>query len=292
MCAALLAVTLGGCSGGLSLNDFWSKKTKEDATSLDGLDPNAATPDDKAVAGVYNQGLSAMKAGNYVTANKKFADVERKYPYSKWATNAILMQAFSSYQANSYDESVTAAKRFIELHPGHKDTPYAYYLISLSQFEQIKDVKRDQSQTAKALEALEEVERRFPDSKYVRDVKRRQLMAKDTLAAKDMEVGRFYMKRGSYLAGINRFKRVVTEFQTTSHVPEALYRLAEGYMALGVVSEARTATAVLGHNFPKSSWYRDAYTLVASDGRAPVADQGSWISKAFAGVSSLNPFNG
>jgi outer membrane protein assembly factor BamD len=285
-----LALGLAGCSGGPSLGSLLNAKSSdEDISAAAALDPNASTPDDNAVAKVYNDALSSMSAGNYRSASKKFADVERRYPYSKWATKSILMQAYSNYQGNSYDEAITSAQRFISLHPGHKDTPYAYYLIGLSEFEQIKDIRRDQSQTQKALEALEQVQQRFPDSKYAGDARKKAMMARDHLAAKEMEVGRYYLNKGSYLAGINRFKRVITDYQTTSHAPEALYRLAEGYMALGVVSEARTATAVLGHNFPKSNWYRDAYTLVASDGRAPVADQGSWITKAF---QNINPFAG
>ncbi len=197
------------------------------------------------------------------------------------------MQSYAHYRRNQYDDAVNAANRFITLHPGHKDAPYAYYLIALSNYERIVDVKRDQTNTQKALESLEEVERRFPSTAYARDAGKKALLAKDHLAGKEMEVGRYYLKQGSYLAGINRFKRVVTDYQTTSHTPEALYRLAEGYMALGVASEAQTAAAVLGHNFPQSQWYKDAYTLVSSDGSEPVENQSSWISKAF---KSINPF--
>jgi outer membrane protein assembly factor BamD len=197
------------------------------------------------------------------------------------------MQAFAAYQRNSYDDAINASERFISLHPGHKDTPYAYYLKAISEYEQIANIKRDQSRTVKAVEALEEVARRYPASPYANDAKKKAIVARDHLAGKEMEVGRYYLNRGSYLAGINRFKRVITDYQTSSHTPEALYRLAEGYMALGVVSEAKTATAVLGHNFPNSEWYQDAYRLVATDGRAPVANSESWISKAFR---SVNPF--
>jgi outer membrane protein assembly factor BamD len=283
----LAALMLQACSSGPSLGSFFGKgsDTEDDISAAAALDPNAATPDDNQVAKIYNDALSSMRSGNYKTANKKFADVERRYPYSKWATKSILMQAFSSYQGRSYGESISSAQRFIALHPGHKDTPYAYYLVGLSEYDQIRDVRRDQSQTQRALDALEEVERRYPDSKYAKDSRRKAMVARDALAAKEMEVGRYYLKKGSYAPAINRYKKVVTDYQQTSHTPEALYRLAESYMALGVSSEARTAAAVLGHNFPKSTWYRDAYTLVASDGRAPVADEGSWISKAFRGIT-------
>jgi outer membrane protein assembly factor BamD len=279
--AAVLTSALLGCSSGLgNLLGGEDKSVAAEALASDG-----AALDDGAVAKVYNDALSSMNAGNYRSAAKKFGEVERRYPYSKWATKSLLMQAYTHYQGNSFDDSINSAKRFIALHPGHKDAPYAYYLISLSEYEQIRDTRRDQSQTQRALDALEEVERRFPDSQYAPDVKKRANLARDQLAAKEMEVGRFYLKRGSYLAGINRFKKVVTDYQTTTHTPEALYRLAEGYMALGVISEAQTAAAILGHNFPKSNWYRDAYALVSSDGKAPVANSSSWLSKVFGGFS-------
>jgi outer membrane protein assembly factor BamD len=180
-----------------------------------------------------------------------------------------------------------AANRFITLHPGHKDAAYAHYLVALSDFERINDTKRDQTSTRKALEALEEIERRFPDTPYAEDASQKVLVARDHLAGKEMQIGRYYYKQGSYLAGINRFKRVVTEYQNTSQTPEALYRLSEGYMALGVVSEAQTAAAVLGHNFPNSEWYKDAYQLVSSDGVAPVENRESWISKTFRAINPL-----
>lgn len=245
------------------------------------LAPNLNQSDDQAVAGLYNAGLAALNSGSYRAAAKKFAEVERLHPYSKWATKALLMQGFAFYQSNKYGDSINACQRFISLHPGHVDTPYAYYLVALSQYEQIADVSRDQSQTQRALEALDEVSRRFPDSKYASDAQQRALLARDHLAGKEMEVGRYYLKKGSYLGAINRFKNVVTNYQTSSQTPEALYRIAEGYMALGVNSEAQTAAAVLGHNFPRSRWYKDAYTLVASNGQAPVENESSWISKIF-----------
>jgi outer membrane protein assembly factor BamD len=281
--ALVLGVFLSGCSVGSGMKSLLAGGNEKSSASNSGgaLAPDAATPDDAAVAELYNSGLSNISSGSYRSAVKDFAEVERRHPYSKWATKAILMQAFASYQGRNFDDAINSCKRFIALHPGHKDTPYAYYLSALSEFDQIQNVERDQSQTEKALESLEEVGRRFPESKYAVDAQKKVLVARDRLAAKEMEVGRYYMERGSYLAGINRFKRVVTDYQTTSQVPEALYRLAEGYMALGVVSEARTAAAVLGHNFPNSSWYRDAYQLVSSDGQAPVANESSWISRAF-----------
>jgi outer membrane protein assembly factor BamD len=285
--AAFIAAGLlvSGCSSGSLLNSMLggddTSTVAARAAKNGALSPDLAQSTDGAVAGLYNEGLAELQNGSYTKANKKFAEVERQHPYSKWATKAILMQAFASYQGNNYDDAINSGKRFIALHPGHKDTPYAYYLVAISEYEQIADVRRDQSRTEKAVEALDEVARRYPDSPYASDAAQKAAQGRDQLAAKEMEVGRYYMKKGSYLAGINRFKKVVTDYQASTHTPEALYRLAEGYMALGVVSEAQTAAAVLGHNYPNSEWYKDAYSLVSSDGQAPVASKSSWISRVF-----------
>ena len=284
-----VALALAGCSTASVIKDVFGNDSTPAATTSMGLTGGAMSPgvDSPAkgdpVAELYNAGLEKLKSGSYKSAAKSFAEVERQHPYSKWATKALLMQAFSNYQRNAYDDAINAANRFITLHPGHKDSAYAYYLTAISQYEQISDVRRDQSRTQKALEALEEVSRRFPQSPYATDAAKKALQARDHLAAKEMEVGRYYLNKGSYLAGINRFKKVVTDYQTTSQVPEALYRLTEGYMALGVVSEAQTAAAVLGQNFPNSEWYKDAYTLVSSDGQQPVENRKSWISRLFNG---------
>jgi len=284
---ALLAATMGlqGCSLGGGMKRLLGGDDSSSSSASGALSPGTETPDEAAVSETYNSGLSNLSSGNYRSAVKDFADVERKYPYSKWATKSILMQAFASYQGHSYDDSINASQRFISLHPGHKDTPYAYYLSAIANYEMMSNVQRDQSRTEKAVEALDEVARRFPDSRYANDARQKALLGRDRLAGKEMEVGRYYLKQGSYLAGINRFKKVITDYQTTSQTPEALYRLSEGYMALGVQSEAQTAAAVLGHNFPNSTWYRDAYRLVSSDGQAPVENQSSWISRAFRRIA-------
>jgi len=180
---------------------------------------------------------------------------------------------------------VNAAKRFTTLHPGHKDAPYGDYLIALSEYERIADVRRDQRQTEKAVEALEEIARRYPDTPYAADAKQKAKLGYDRLAAKEMDIGRYYVKQGDYLAGINRFKKVIIDYQQTTQTPEALYRLTEAYMALGIVSEAQTAAAVLGQNYPNSEWYKDAYQLVTTDGKQPVASESSWIVKAFRSVT-------
>ncbi len=292
--AALLlaaAFPLSACSSGLLGDVFDSGDSSSTSTSVPhggAIAPDMATADEKDVAGLYNTGLNLLNAQSYSKAQKKFAEVERQHPYSKWATKAILLQAFAAYQRNAYGDAIDAGQRFIALHPGHKDISYAYYLVAISNYEQIADVRRDQSKTFAAVDALDEVARRFPDTPYAADAKNKANVARDHLAGKEMEVGRYYLKHGSYLAGINRFKTVVTQYQTSTQTPEALYRLCEAYMALGVVSEARTAAAVLGANYPNSDWYKDAYQLVSTDGKAPVADQSSWITRAF---KSINPFS-
>ncbi len=275
--AALVMVALTGCAGaGSGLSDYLFGGEK------DALSPGLEAADDKAgISKLYNEGLSHLKKGEYRTAAKKFAEVERKYPYSRWATKAVLMQAYAQYMRNKYDESIAAAKKFLALHPGHKDAPYAHYLIALSHYEQISDVQRDPTAARKAQEALELVVNRYPGTRYAADAERKLKAVRDHLAGKEMEVGRYYLQRRNYLAAINRFKKVVTDYQTTAHVPEALYRLVEAYLALGIRSEAQTAAAVLGHNFPNSSWYRDAYRLLTGQGLSPQENSGSWISRAF-----------
>lgn len=283
--ALLVALSVSGCASS-AFDGLWGDDTPAAATST-GVTPDLATAQDgAAVAKLYNEGLANLKDGQNKSAIKSFSEVERQYPYSSYATKAILMQAYASYARGDWDDCVVAANRFVTLHPGHKDAGYAYYLIAVSNYNKINDTKRDQTATKQALDALEEVSRRYPGTSYANDAAQKVVVARDHLAGKEMEVGRYYYKQGSYLAGINRFKRVVTEYQNTSQTPEALYRLAEGYMALGVVSEAQTAAAVLGANYPNSDWYKDAYRLVASDGEAPVANEESWISKAFR---SMNP---
>jgi outer membrane protein assembly factor BamD len=254
----------------------------------EGVSPDLSAADKtEPVADLYNKGLEKLKAGQYKTAAKQFEEVERQHPYSGLASKAILMAAFADYQRNAYDVAITAAQRFITLHPGHKDAAYAYYLVALCYYEQIMDVKRDQSVTEKALQSLEEVGRRFPDTVYAHDADAKAVLARDHLAGKEMEVGRYYLRKKAYVASINRFKTVVQKYQTTSQTPEALYRLTEAYYALGVQSEAQTAAAVLGHNYPNSQWYKDAYSLLETGGIAPEENKESWISKA---ISAVNPF--
>jgi outer membrane protein assembly factor BamD len=231
---------------------------------------------------LYNEGLFLLNSKHdYKAAAKKFEEVDRQHPYSEWARKALIMTAYAYYQGKSYEEAVTAAKRYVNLHPGSGDAAYAQFLIGSSYFDQIPDITRDQGGTEKALNSLDEVVRKYPDTEYAASAKKKVEVARDQLAGKEMTVARYYQEKHDFTGAINRFKVVVTQYQTTRHVEEALERLAECYMALGIVQEAQTAAAVLGHNFPDSPWYKDAYNLVKSGGLEPHEDRGSWISRAF-----------
>lgn len=268
--------------------DDSSSASSAAASSSAALAPDMASAQESAqVAKLYNEALADLNGNSLKSALKQFGEVERQFPYSSYATQAILMQAYIGYRLGKWDDAINAANRFITLHPGHKDVGYAYYLIAVCTYDQIANTRHDQSATTKALAALEEVSQRFPDTAYAEDAAKKVLVARDHLAGKEMEVGRYYFRQGAYLAGINRFKKVVTDYRNTSQTPEALYRLTEGYMALGVVSEAQTAAAVLGTNYPQSQWYKDAYQLVSNDGVVPEANKDSWISKAFDAVNPM-----
>jgi outer membrane protein assembly factor BamD len=240
---------------------------------------------ERPVEEIYNTALMELQRGRYFQAAEQFDEVERQHPYSVWARRSMLMAAYSNYQINEYDKAILAAQRFISLHPGNRDVVYAYYIVAISLYEQISDVGRDQKITAEALQALTEVVRRFPTSDYARDARLKIDLTKDHLAGKEMEIGRYYLKQHEYLAAINRFRMVVEVFQTTSHVPEAMHRLTECYVALGVIEEAQSVAAVLGHNYPGSDWYQDSYALLTGKHVQPVENEKSWISKAFSGIS-------
>lgn len=240
---------------------------------------------ERPVEEIYNTALKELQKGRYFQAAEQFDEVERQHPYSVWARRSMLMAAYSNYQINEYDKAILAAQRFISLHPGNRDVVYAYYLVAISYYEQISDIGRDQKITAEALRALTEVVRRFPTSDYARDARLKIDLTNDHLAGKEMEIGRYYLKQHEYLAAINRFRIVVENFQTTTHVPEALHRLTESYVALGIIDEAQSSTAVLGHNYPGSDWYQDSYSLLTGKDVRPVENKKSWISKAFSGIS-------
>jgi len=241
-------------------------------------------PDDPADK-LYNEGLYLMNnKKDYKAAAKRFEEVDRQHPYSEWARKALIMSAYAHYEGTQYEESVGAAKRYVTLHPGSPDAAYAQFLIGSSYFDQIPDITRDQQRTEKAMQALDEVVRKYPNTEYAAGAKKKLEIARDQLAGKEMNTARYYQKKRDYVAAINRFKVVITQYQTTRHVEEALMRLTETYMSLGIVNEAQTAAAVLGHNFPDSPWYKDAYNLVRGGGLEPHEDQGSWISRAFKKV--------
>ncbi len=238
---------------------------------------------EKPVDDLYNKAMDALVDEDYTIAAKTFDEVESQHPYSAWATKSQLMQIYALYENGKYDEAVIAADRFILLHPGHRDVAYAYYLKSICFYMQIVDVGRDQKLTELALKALDDVVRRFPDSKYARDAKLKLDFTRDHLAGKEMEIGRYYLKRQEYLAAINRFKRVIDNYQTTTHVPEALERLVECDVALGLTKEAKDNAAVLGYNYPGSRWYGDAYALVTGSG-APAAASEGWFGRLVSNV--------
>src|SRR5262245_5772978 len=262
---ALVAPALAGCE---SLGSFWGPKE----------DPVLDQPADS----LYNEALYTLNVKRDTKgAAKRFEEVDRQHPYSEWARKSLIMSAYAYYEAGSYDDSINSAKRYIQLHPGSPDAAYAQFLIGSSYYDQIRDVTRDQERTEKAISSLDEVVRKYPGSEYAVSAKRKMEQARDQLAGQQMLVGRYYMDRRDYSGAINRFKTVVTRYQTTRHVEEALLRLTEAYMALGIVTEAQTSAAVLGHNFPDSRWYKDAYALLNERGLSPSENKGSWISQAF-----------
>jgi len=244
--AAVLALPLAGCAG---------SKSKAD-TAYVARDVNT----------LYTAAKQKLDRGNYKLAAAIFDEVERQHPYSPWARRAQLMSAFSYYAARDYTQSIASAQRFLAIHPGNKDAPYAYYLIALDYYEQMTDVTRDQKITQQALAALGELIRRYPDTRYAADARLKVDLVNDHLAGKEMEVGRFYQRRSQWLAAAIRFRSVVDQYQTTSHAPEALMRLTESYLAMGVPEEAKKSAAVLGANYPGTKWYERAYKLIEKNG--------------------------
>ncbi len=236
---------------------------------------------DRPVDELYTMAQDLLDKGEYREAGRAFEEVERQHPYSQWAVRSQLMAAYAYYEANDYEEAIAAARRFIELHPGNPDTPYAQYLIGMSYYERISDVQRDQEMTEEAMKAFEELIRRYPDTDYARDARLKLDLTRDHVAGKHMEIGRYYQKRGQYVGAINRFRIVVESYQTTTHVPEALHRLTECYLALGVREEAQNAAAVLGYNFPGSPWYERSYALLQGQKLEPARSTRSWLGSLF-----------
>ena len=244
--AAFIALPLAGCAGSKSKTD----------TAYVARDVNT----------LYTAAKDKLDRGNYKLAAAIFDEVERQHPYSPWARRAQLMSAFSYYAARDYTQSIASAQRFLAIHPGNKDAPYAYYLIALDYYEQMTDVTRDQKITQQALAALGELIRRYPETRYAADARLKVDLVNDHLAGKEMEVGRFYQRRAQWLAAAIRFRSVVDQYQTTSHAPEALMRLTESYLAMGVPEEAKKSAAVLGANYPGTKWYERAYKLIEKNG--------------------------
>jgi outer membrane protein assembly factor BamD len=251
------------------------------STSTEGT--RAAYEDDAPAGDLYNKGLAYMNAGKLADAIKAFNEVDRQHPYSEWARKALIMSAYASYKRGKFDDTIQSANRYLTLYPGTEDASYAQYLIAQSHYNRIPDVTRDQKPTEEALAALEAIVDNYPESEYSEDARKKVIQTRDQLAGKEMQVGRYYLERREYIAAINRFKVVVTNYQDTRHVEEALYRLVEANLAMGLVSEAQTAGAVLGHNFPSSSWYETAYKRLGAGGIEPDENKGSWISRAFGG---------
>lgn len=251
--AGLCALAVAGCSGR-------GKKKPQLAY------------EERPVELLYSAGADRLDRRQWSQAVAYFQEVERQHPYSEWARRSILMQAFAHYEANSYDEAIADADRFLQLYPGNPSAAYAHYLKAVCYFEQIADVGRDQAATAQALDSLREVSQRYPNTEYAADARLKIDMVNDQLAGKEMTVGRYYLRQGDTLAAIGRFRSVVDRYQTTSHTPEALYRLVEAYLTLGLAEEAKRNGAVLGYNYPGDPWYSDAYKLLTSRGLRPAVE--------------------
>ncbi|MBO6837041.1 MAG: outer membrane protein assembly factor BamD [Alphaproteobacteria bacterium] len=233
---------------------------------------------ERPVEELYNEAMDMLEVRNFEAAILAFEEVDRQHPYSVWATKAQLMSAYVNYRADKYDEAIIALDRFIDLHPGNRDIAYAYYLRAIAYYEQIVDVGRDQKITRLALDGLRDVVRRFPNSEYARDANLKIDLTQDHLAGKEMSIGRFYQRREEHVAAINRFKTVIQQYDTTTHVPEALHRLVESYVALGIRPEAERTASVLGYNFPGSDWYANSYALLEGGRNLDAPDEDSWLS--------------
>ncbi|WP_436799565.1 outer membrane protein assembly factor BamD [Rhizobium oryzicola] len=231
---------------------------------------------------LYKQGLANMKAGNLAEASRKFDSIDRQNPFSEWGRKALVMSTFTKYRLGQYDEAVTTGNRYMKQYPRSDDSAYVQYLIGLSYSKQIADVTQDQRAASRTIDAMSVVVKDYPKSEYVEDAQAKIRFARDQLAGKEMQIGRYYLERKEYLAAISRFRVVVERYGNTNQVEEALARLVEAYYAMGVTEEAQTAAAVLGHNYPDSQWYADSFKLLKGGGLEPRENSGSWISRAGA----------
>ena len=269
--ALLLAAPLAGC--GVA---GWDGRM---ASLFEARSPTTALVD-RSPESLYAAGIEALQQRRFPQAVELFDTLEREHPYSTWATNAKIMAAYGDYMRNRYTEAIGTLDRFIQLHPAHRDIAYAHYLRALSFYEQIADSQRDQRGTELAMTALQDVANRFPDTAYARDARLKIDLARDHLAGKEMNIGRFYQRQGLLNASIGRFRRVVEDYQTTNHVPEALHRLTEIYTALGLTQEAQRTASVLGHNFPGSNWYQDSYALLTPGAQGAAGDRPGMFRRA------------
>jgi outer membrane protein assembly factor BamD len=261
---ALVALALSGCGEG-----FASREQPLESFSAEDI---------------FKRAEFELESRNPDEAARYFGEVERLYPYSEWAKRALIMQAFSYHRDKDYEASRSSAQRFLDFYPADEDAAYAQYLMALSYYDQIDDVGRDQGLTFQALQAMREVIEKYPDSEYARSSILKFDLAFDHLAAKEMEIGRYYLKRGNYSAAINRFRVVVEQFQTTTHTPEALHRLVESYLSLGLQDEARTAGAILGYNFQSTEWYQDSFVLLTGQGLTLEPSGQSWLNDVYRQV--------
>jgi outer membrane protein assembly factor BamD len=274
-------IVLAGCDTLSSLNPFDKSETYKPEIVAD-------VPAEQ----LYNDGLARIQKSDYEGAAKKFSSLEKQYPSSEWSRKALIMTAYANYEGGLYDDAIVASKRYLAQYPATSDAAYAQYLLASSYYGQIPDITRDQEASERALLSLQELVERYPKSEYASDARQKIQVARDQLAGKEVEIGRFYLQKRNYSGAINRFRNVVGHYQTTRHVEEALERLTEAYMAMGITAEAQTAAAVLGHNFPDSPWYKDAFNLLAKGGVEPREDSESWISKAFRGVPQVGQKTG
>jgi len=230
---------------------------------------------------IFERGEFDLARNEPDLAAQVFGEVERLYPYSAWAKRALIMQAYSYHQDKDYENSRAAAQRFIDFYPTDEDAAYAQYLLALSYYDQIDEVGRDQGLTFQALQSLRQVIENYPESEYARSSILKFDLAFNHLAAKEMEIGRYYLKRDHFTAAINRFRVVVEDFQTTTHTAEALHRLVEAYLSLGLTDEARTAGAILGYNFRGTEWYEDSYKMLTGQGLTLEAAGDNWLRQVY-----------
>jgi outer membrane protein assembly factor BamD len=274
--AAALALPVGACSSSLdSLNSL------NPMNLFGGEKYETKVVPDTAPEMLYDQGLAYLNGHDYEKATKKFQELEKEYSFSQWERKALLMTTFSQYQNGSYDDAIGTAQRYIGHYATAPDLDYLYYLEAMSYYNQIPDVSRDQDRAQKASVLFQRIIDKFPNSQYADDARYKLQVALDQLAGQEMMIGRYYLNQHNYVAAINRFRDVLAKYQTTRHAEEALLRLTEAYLALGINNEAQTAAAVLGHNFPDSPWYKDAYAELQQGGLKPHEDPSSWISKVF-----------